>query len=115
MFEIAQSLATIDLPSGDQHTGARSNLDRRSFKAHPAPFPVRLPRMFINHFCDVGEIVVDPFLGSGSTLIAANQVGGACYGMEIDPLYCALAIDRWEPTPAKVPCAAARPIACWLA
>jgi DNA modification methylase len=96
VFEIAQSQATVDLPPGDQHTGVRSNLDRRSFKAHPSPFPVPLPRLFITHLCDVSEIVVDPFLGSGSTIVAAEQIGRACYGMEIDPLYCAVAIARWE-------------------
>jgi DNA modification methylase len=52
--------------------------------------------MFITHLCDVGEIVVDPFLGSGSTIIAADQVGRVCFGMEIDPLYCAVTIARWE-------------------
>jgi DNA modification methylase len=96
VFEIAQSQATVDLPPGDQHTGARSNLDRRAFKAHPSPFPVSLPRMFITHLCDVGQTVVDPFLGSGSTIIAADQVGRVCFGMEIDPLYCAISIARWE-------------------
>jgi DNA modification methylase len=96
VFEIAQSQASVDLPPGDQHTGARSNLDRRAFKAHPSPFPMPLPRMFITHLCDVGQIVADPFLGSGSTIIAADQVGRVCFGMEIDPLYCAVTIARWE-------------------
>jgi DNA modification methylase len=96
VFEIAQSQATVDIPAGDQHTGVRSNLDRRSFKAHPSPFPVPLPRTFITHLCDVGQIVVDPFLGSGSTIVAADQVGRVCFGMEIDPLYCAVTIARWE-------------------
>jgi DNA modification methylase len=43
-----------------------------------------------------GEIILDSFLGSGSTLIAAERVGRVCYGMEIDPLYVDVAIRRWQ-------------------
>jgi DNA modification methylase len=43
-----------------------------------------------------GEIVVDTFLGSGSTLIAADRVGRVCFGIEIDPLYVDVAIRRWQ-------------------
>jgi len=42
------------------------------------------------------EIVLDAFLGSGGTLIAAERVGRVCYGMEIDPLYVDVAIRRWQ-------------------
>ena len=43
-----------------------------------------------------GEIVLDPFLGSGSTLLAAERVGRICCGMELDPLYVDAAILRWQ-------------------
>ena len=43
-----------------------------------------------------GDIVLDPFLGSGTTLIAAERVGRLCYGMEIDPLYVDTVIRRWQ-------------------
>jgi len=43
-----------------------------------------------------GEIVYDPFLGSGTTLIAAEQLGRKCYGMEISPQYCDVIVKRWE-------------------
>ena len=43
-----------------------------------------------------GEIVLDGFLGSGSTLLAAERVGRICYGIEIDPLYVDVAIRRWQ-------------------
>jgi DNA modification methylase len=45
---------------------------------------------------DRGDIVIDPFLGSGSTLIAAHRTGRVCYGVELDPLYVDLVIRRFE-------------------
>ena len=43
-----------------------------------------------------GEIVLDPFLGSGSTLIAAQRVGRICHGVELDPLYVDVMIRRYQ-------------------
>ena len=43
-----------------------------------------------------GELALDMFLGSGTALIAAEKVGCRCYGMEIDPYYCDVAVARWE-------------------
>jgi DNA modification methylase len=43
-----------------------------------------------------GGGVLDPFLGSGSTLIAAERTGRICYGMDVDPLYVDVAIRRWQ-------------------
>jgi DNA modification methylase len=40
--------------------------------------------------------VFDPFLGSGTTLIAAEQLGRKCYGMEISPAYCDVIVKRWQ-------------------
>jgi len=45
---------------------------------------------------DSNLIVYDPFLGSGSTLIACEQTNRICYGMEIDPAYIDVIIERWE-------------------
>ena len=60
---------------------------------HPAVFPVALP-------CSIMEawdgVVYEPFLGSGTTLIAAEQLNRKCYGMEISPQYCDVIIRRWE-------------------
>ena len=41
-------------------------------------------------------LAYDPFLGSGTTLIAAEQLGRTCYGMEISPAYCDVIVKRWE-------------------
>ena len=43
-----------------------------------------------------GNNVIDPFLGSGSTLIACEKTNRKCYGMEIDPHYCDVIVKRWE-------------------
>ena len=47
------------------------------------------------------ESVYDPFLGSGTTLIAAEKLNRICYGMELDPAYCDIIISRWEKITGK--------------
>lgn len=63
---------------------------------HPAQFPVNLPAWFIRAFSDTEDVVFDPFVGSGSTLLAAENTGRIAYGVEISPAYCDVIIDRWE-------------------
>jgi len=61
---------------------------------HSHSKPVAWVRMLIAN-CTSGNIY-DPFLGSGTTLIAAEQLGRKCYGMEISPAYCDVIVKRWE-------------------
>lgn len=61
---------------------------------HPAMFPVELPRRLITLLTDEHAIVVDCFIGSGTTLIAAEQNARICYGMERDPKYLAVTLQR---------------------
>jgi len=63
---------------------------------HPTVKPVRLIADAILDACAPRDIVLDAFLGSGSTLIAAHRVGRVCFGIEIDPLYVDTAIRRWQ-------------------
>ena len=63
---------------------------------HPATFPIGLPSFFIKAFSDDGDVIADPFLGSGTTLIAAEQLGRKCYGLEISAQYCDVIVKRWE-------------------
>ncbi len=63
---------------------------------HPAPFPIELPRRCIKLFSFVGDTVLDPFLGSGSTLIASYLHGRKGIGVDIDEKYCNIAIDRLQ-------------------
>ena len=63
---------------------------------HPAAFPVGLAEFFIKAYTNFDDIVFDPFMGSGSTLIAAEKQGRKAYGTEISPIYCDLIVKRWE-------------------
>lgn len=63
---------------------------------HPAPFPVELPRRLIELYTYRGDLVLDPFLGSGSTAVAAVRTGRRFAGYDIDPHYVALAARRVE-------------------
>ncbi|HEX2369954.1 MAG TPA: site-specific DNA-methyltransferase [Acidimicrobiia bacterium] len=63
---------------------------------HPAPFPVELPRRFIELYTYQGDLVLDPFLGSGTTAVAAKLAGRHFVGYEIDPGYVEMAKQRIE-------------------
>jgi len=63
---------------------------------HPAPFPVELPKRCIKLFSYVGDTILDPFLGSGTTLIASYLLNRKGIGVEIDKIYCDLAIKRFK-------------------
>jgi DNA modification methylase len=69
--------------------------------AHPTQKPVGLPAIAVESHSDKGDVVLDPFLGSGTTLIAAEQLGRKCYGMEISPQYCDVIVKRWETLTGK--------------
>lgn len=64
------------------------------FGNHPAVFPITLPAEFIAAYTNENEMVFDPFVGSGTTIIAANGLNRRGYGMEIEPHYCDIAISR---------------------
>lgn len=63
---------------------------------HPTMKPVRLIARLIRNSTAAKGLIYDPFLGSGTTLIAAEQLGRKCYGMEISPAYCDVIVQRWE-------------------
>jgi DNA modification methylase len=65
-------------------------------KLHPTMKPVSLLRRLILNSTNIGDVVYDGFLGSGSCLIACEQIGRICYGIEIDTEYCQTIIDRYE-------------------
>lgn len=63
---------------------------------HPAPFPIELPRRCIKLFSFIGDTVLDPFLGSGTTLISSYLNNRKGVGIDIDKKYCDLAIKRLQ-------------------
>jgi len=72
------------------------NLGDESRHKHPATFPVSLPEEYIKAMTNFGDIVIDPFLGSGTTLIACEKTKRICFGMELEPKYMDVIIKRWE-------------------
>jgi site-specific DNA-methyltransferase (adenine-specific) len=65
-------------------------------RVHPTQKPVALAKWFLDRWGKDSKIIVDLFLGSGSTLMACEQLNKSCYGIELDPNYCDVIIDRWE-------------------
>lgn len=70
---------------------------------HPAPFPVELPKRFIQLYTYTGEWVLDPFMGSGSTAVAAVLVGRKWVGYDVNPDYCEIARKRAAAAEASLP------------
>lgn len=64
---------------------------------HPCPKPIKLWLWMIERLSfRSGALIYDPFCGSGTTLIAAEQLKRRCYGIEISPTYCDVILTRWE-------------------
>jgi DNA modification methylase len=82
------------------HPGANSlgSDSRDGLQFHPTVKPVSMLEDALMDVTNKGDIVLDPFLGSGSTLIAAEQRGRICYGIELDPQYVDLIVRRFEET-----------------
>ena len=72
---------------------ARENTKER---VHNAQKPLEMVKFAVGNSCDMEEIVLDLFGGSGTTLIACEQLNRKCYMCELDPHYCDVIIDRWE-------------------
>ncbi len=65
-----------------------------STKSHPAPYPLELAHRLVNMFSFAGDTVLDPFCGTGTTMVAALRNNRNSIGVEIDPEYCRLAMDH---------------------
>jgi len=61
---------------------------------HPTQKPIELPEKALINSSKIDDIILDLFLGSGSTMVASHQLNRKCYGMELDPKYCQVIIDR---------------------
>jgi DNA modification methylase len=63
-------------------------------KDHPATFPIGLPTEYIKAMTNENHVVAESFTGSGTTMVASHQLKRKCYGMELDPKYCQVIVDR---------------------
>ena len=72
----------------------RINRDNGNDYLHPTQKPVELPSRAISNSCPDQGLVFEPFGGSGSTFVAAHQLHRRCFGIEIDPKYCQVILDR---------------------
>ncbi len=79
-----------------------SSSAKKSLSDHPTPKPVELVADALLDVTHQGSIVVDPFMGSGTTLVAAEQTGRIAYGLEIDPGYVDVTIKRWQEMTGKL-------------
>jgi DNA modification methylase len=69
--------------------------------SHPAVFPVALVEAVLTAFSDPGDLIYEPFCGSGTQIVAAERAGRRCFAMELDPVYCDVAVRRWEMATGK--------------
>jgi site-specific DNA-methyltransferase (adenine-specific) len=104
--QTARSRSGSGLLGTDPHGGYREGLARPTNvievnarpgdydPAHPAQFPIGLPEFFLRAYSDPSDVVLDPFVGAGTTLLAAEQTGRAGHGIEIAPRYCAVVLER---------------------
>ncbi len=84
-----------DIHAGLAHRGNVVEVSGGTEGGHSAAFPVGLPAFFVLAYTDPGAAVFDPFMGSGTTMIAAAKHGRVAYGTEISPKYCDVIRRRW--------------------
>jgi site-specific DNA-methyltransferase (adenine-specific) len=86
-----RGLSKIDKKDFDRWFQQIWNIPGASLKKHPAPFPLELASRLVRMFSFAGDTVLDPFSGSGTTMVAALKSGRNSVGVEIDPDYCRIA------------------------
>nr|MBC8359860.1 site-specific DNA-methyltransferase [Candidatus Desulfatibia profunda] len=86
-----RNLSKIDKKDFDSWFRQIWNIPGASTKNHPAPFPLELASRLVRMFSFTGDTVLDPFCGSGTTMVAALKYGRNSIGIEIDPEYCHMA------------------------
>jgi site-specific DNA-methyltransferase (adenine-specific) len=69
-------------------------IDSEALTPHPVAYPLQIPKRAIAATTELGDLVLDPFAGSGTTLVAAKQLGRKCIGIEIEEKYCEIAAQR---------------------
>ena len=80
-----------------------SHRNDEHLREHPTEKPISMLKEIITRWCDDHAIIVDPFAGSGSTLIAAHLTNRTCYTMELDPHYCDIICARYQKQTGNLP------------
>jgi len=89
-------------PDGFQFMMSKSDATENRALDHACPKPLSVWCRFMERLSHKkSRLVYEPFCGSGTTLIAAEQLGRTCYGMEISPAYCDVIVKRWETLTGK--------------
>ena len=91
---IINPLEANPLVKGEAYPGNRLSAFNSEMLGHPAAFPVGLPLWFLSAFSDIGDNCYDPFCGSGSTVVAAEESCRIGLGMELSPGYVAISLER---------------------
>jgi DNA modification methylase len=94
---------SIDLTSDGRTTAWQIGRDPKNEYYHPTQKPVAIPEMAIVNSTAPGDIVLEPFSGSGSTLLACQNLGRRCRACDIEPKFVAVAIERWSIATGKTP------------
>jgi hypothetical protein len=87
--------------NGLSRKGERS--EELTSRVHPTQKPVGLFKQILEDFSQAADIIFDPFLGSGTTMIACENLGRKCRGVEVDPGYVAVSLERYKTTFNKMP------------
>lgn len=93
----------VDALAWNRETVWKISPAKASKENHKAPFPVELAERCVTLFSFDGDLVYDPFCGSGTTIIACEKLDRRCRAIEIEPKYCAVALERWAQTTGKTP------------
>jgi DNA modification methylase len=80
---------------------APPNRENQYADIHSATFPMHLPSFIIKSFSNPKDIISDPFAGTGTTLLACEQLARTCFAMELNPLFCEITCLRWEALTGK--------------
>jgi modification methylase len=94
--EIQRKLSKIPKDKFDLWFSQIWNITGESTREHPAPYPLELADRLVRMFSFVGDVVLDPFCGSGTSMLAAMQSGRNSIGIEIDPAYCTMIEHRLD-------------------
>ncbi len=86
---------------GNRSTTSVWEYERKSIEGHTTPKPIGFISNALQNSSLNNDLVIDLFGGSGSTLIACEQLNRVCYTMELDPKYCDVIIKRWETLTGK--------------